>query len=109
MVFEDEGAIRHSGSPLIFALEPHGVLPISIGAFHPHAQLVPGHRCAGLMTSAVFRLPGMKSIFSVLCAKTVDRSTFSKLLSSGTSVCFCPGGVQEVMQLEHEREVCITS
>ncbi|KAG8469595.1 hypothetical protein KFE25_006050 [Diacronema lutheri] len=107
VLFEDVHAIRDSGSPLIFALEPHDVLPVSMLAFHATLDWIPGHVCAGLMTSAVFRLPGMKSVYSMLSAHSVDRATFSRLLQRGTSVCFCPGGVQEVIHLERENEVVL--
>lgn len=107
VLFEDEGAIRDSGGPLIFALEPHDVLPVAMSAFHPSLDWIPGHSCVGLMTSAIFGLPGMKSVFSLLSAGSVDRKTFSALLRKGTSVCFCPGGVQEVVHLENDREVVL--
>lgn len=107
VLFEDADAIRDAATPLIFALEPHDVLPVSMVAFNSHLNWIPGHKCAGLMTSAVFSLPGMKTVFSLLSARSVDRKTFSGLLQQGTSVCFCPGGVQEVIHLENEREVVL--
>jgi 2-acylglycerol O-acyltransferase 2 len=103
----DERAIRASGGPMIFAIEPHDVLPVSMAAFHASLDWIPGHRCAGLMTSAVFSLPGMKSVFSWMSAESVDRDTFGALLAQGRSVCFCPGGVQEVMHLRSPREVVL--
>lgn len=107
LVFEEKAAIRDAQSPMIFAIEPHDVLPVSMGSFHPSLDLVPGHTCAGLTTSAVFSVPGLRNIYSILHAHPVDRSTFSSLLSAGKSVCFCPGGVQEVFHLAHEKEVVL--
>jgi hypothetical protein len=107
VVYVDESSIRDAGTPMIFAIEPHDVLPVSMAVFHFSLDWIPGHVCSGLMTSAVFNLPGMKSIFSLLSAEKVDRGTFGSLLDSGRSCCFCPGGVQEVMHLQHDREVVL--
>jgi len=105
--FEDESGVRDAGGPMIFAMEPHDVLPVSMCAFHFSLGWVPGHTCAGLMTSAVFMLPGMKSVFATLSARPVDRATFSRLLAAGRSCCFCPGGVQEVINLRNSSEVVL--
>ena len=80
-------------------------MPVSMAAFHSSLDWIPGHRCSGLMTSAVFALPGMKSVFTWMSAESVDRETFAALLERGSSVCFCPGGVQEVMHLRSPREI----
>ena len=48
---------------LIFAIEPHDVLPYSVFAFNPCLKRLPGHvgeKNAGLMTSAVFNIPIIK-------------------------------------------------
>jgi len=105
--FKNRQALTDAKTPLIFALEPHDVLPVSMGAFHFSLDWIPGHKCAGLVTSAVFALPGMKSIYSILSARSVDRETFSRLLKAGRSCCFCPGGVQEVMHLRRSDEVVL--
>lgn len=104
---EDAEELRRSEKPFIFALEPHGVLPVSILAFHDALRLIPVQRTAGLMTSAVFYLPGMKNVYTWLSARTVDRATFDKLLTTQTSCCFCPGGVQEVAYLTDSSEVTL--
>jgi len=89
---------------VIMAFEPHDILPYSVFCVNKSLSILPGKvgqsGCA-LMTSAVFRMPIMKNIYSWLGADSVDKATFRKHLQNGTSLAFCPGGVQEVMYLDN--------
>ncbi len=86
---------------IIFACEPHDILPYSVFCFNKALQILPG-KVSGtvLMTTAVFRIPIMRQIYSWLGAHSVDKSTFRHHLQNGRSLAFCPGGVQEVMYLD---------
>lgn len=93
---KDELAKQH---PAIFVLEPHDVLPIGIFAFSDHIGYLPNHRCTGCISSACFAVPLMRHFFTWASAGSVDKKNIESLLSTGTSVTVCPGGVQEVTML----------
>lgn len=102
VVHEDEAAIAAAAAagPVVIALEPHDVLPFSIFAFSRYLSLVPGRRAVGLMTGAVFWLPGMKQVYHAVSAGSVSKANFVAELKRGASVTLVPGGVQEVLALE---------
>lgn len=95
-VFEDEDAIRNSEKAIIFAMEPHDMLPFSVFAFSPYLKRVPGKRNSALMSSAVFSLPFIKQVYTWVGGNPVDKKTFMSRLGKNLAVSFVPGGVQEV-------------
>ncbi|KAL3764323.1 hypothetical protein ACHAW5_008920 [Stephanodiscus triporus] len=104
-VIEDEDdLIRHSerNKSLIFAFNPHDVLPYSVFCFNPSLRRLPGKigkdGCA-LMTSAVFGIPFIRHVYSWVRCLPVDKRTFLRRLHDGQSFAFSPGGVQEVLLL----------
>ena len=108
VVLEDYEAMRISGEtgqPAIFVLEPHDVLPVSIFSLCDFLGALPGkRRLIGCISSACFRVPLMRHVWSWVCAESVDRGNVVRLLNEGVSVCLCPGGVREVIHMG-EREV----
>ena len=81
----------------IFALEPHDMLPFPAVAFHPALGQIPTHtdNCV-LVSSAIFKIPFIRQIFSWVRAKPVGKETFRFLLKNNHSFVFVPGGVKEV-------------
>ena len=57
--------IASSKSGLIFGSEPHDILPYPIFAFNDALSVIPHVRnCFGLMTSAVFKVPLLRHVYS---------------------------------------------
>lgn len=104
-VIEDEdGLIRHSeqNKALIFAFNPHDMLPYSIFAFGSSLRRLPGtigEDTRALMSSAIFNIPFIRQIYSWVGGLSVDKRTFLGRLNNGQSFAFSPGGVQEVLNL----------
>jgi len=88
---------------LIFAFEPHDILPYAVFAFSPALKRLPGKigrdGCC-LITSAVFGVPFLRQVYRWVKTYPVDRGTFLGKLRRGESFAFVPGGVQEVIHLE---------
>lgn len=104
--FEDEKAVEKCGQA-IFTLEPHGILPMSIIAFHPINDKVHGHKLASGMTSAVFQIPFMRHIYTWVRGESVDKDNLLRRIKNGYSPVFCPGGVQEVANMGNRKEVVL--
>ena len=107
VVLEDYEAMRisgESGQPAIFVLEPHDVLPVSIFSLCDFLGALPGkRRLIGCISSACFRVPLMRHVWSWVCAESVDRGNVVRLLKEGVSVCLCPGGVREVIYMGEQQ------
>lgn len=103
MVVEDKEALEKSG-PVIFALEPHHVLPLSIFAFNDYIRGFGGHKCMGMLTSACFKLPLMRHVYTWVNAHSIDKKEVIKLMDDDYSPVICPGGVQEVTMMESDDE-----
>lgn len=91
MILEDKDAIEQSG-PAIFTLEPHDVLPLSIFAFNDYLKGFEGHNCLGCLTSACFKVPLMRHVYTWVNAYSVDKKSLTKALDKGFSPVLCPGG-----------------
>jgi len=63
VAFVNESAISTSGQA-IFALEPHGVLPLGIIGFHPAVDAIPNHECAGCVSSTCFYIPLLRHVYT---------------------------------------------
>lgn len=91
---------------VIFAMEPHDILPYSVFVFNPSLQLLPGsvgQNGTALITGAAFQIPFMKQVFTWVGANPVDKRTFRSRLQQEKSLSFCPGGVQEVIYMDDQR------
>ena len=108
VVLEDYDAMRLSaetGKPAIFVLEPHDVLPVSIFSLCDFLGALPGkRRLIGCISSACFKVPLMRHVWSWVCAESIDRKNVVRLLKEGVSVCLCPGGVREVIEMSIQQE-----
>lgn len=108
-IVENEGAladIDKSGKTAIFAIEPHDVLPYGVFAFNPSLKIIPGRMgetMSVLMTSAVFKLPLMKHVYSWVGGLPVDKKTFRSQLKNVRGTGFVPGGVQEVILMDPKK------
>lgn len=105
VVAEDLEALEKSGTG-IFAVEPHDVLPLSIFAFNDAIKGFKGHTCRGCMTSAAFKVPLMRHVYTWVNASDIAKKNVMKMLSEGVSPIICPGGVQEVTLMTNKSE-CI--
>eukprot|EP00584_Thalassiosira_punctigera_P004913 CAMPEP_0172530372 /NCGR_PEP_ID=MMETSP1067-20121228/4125_1 /TAXON_ID=265564 ORGANISM="Thalassiosira punctigera, Strain Tpunct2005C2" /NCGR_SAMPLE_ID=MMETSP1067 /ASSEMBLY_ACC=CAM_ASM_000444 /LENGTH=345 /DNA_ID=CAMNT_0013314565 /DNA_START=248 /DNA_END=1285 /DNA_ORIENTATION=+ len=108
-VIEDEDdLIRHSKQKkaIIFAFNPHDILPYAVFAFNPTLRRLPGKigedGCC-LMTSAIFSIPLLRHVYSWVGGIPVDKMTFLGRLHRGESFAFTPGGVHEVLMLNPEK------
>ena len=72
VIVEDSVAIK-THTPVMFAIEPHDVLPLSITGFNDCLGGFPGHKCLGIVTSFAFVLPFMKHIYTWVNASSVSR------------------------------------
>jgi 1-acyl-sn-glycerol-3-phosphate acyltransferase len=102
---EDEDAIDkyQNSKGVIFASEPHDILPYSVFCFNPCLHMLSGkigQDGAALMTSAVFKIPFMKQVYTWVGGDSVDKHTFRKRLQDRKSLVFCPGGVQEILFID---------
>lgn len=108
-VIEDEDdLVRHSkmNKALIFAFNPHDMLPFPVIAFNTALNRLPGKigkECAGLMTGAIFNIPLLRHVYSWVRGLPVDKKTFLGRLHKGESFAFSPGGVQEVLMLDPKK------
>ena len=94
-----------TGKPAIFVLEPHDVLPVSIFSLCDFLGALPGkRRLIGCISSACFKVPLMRHVWSWVCAESIDRKNVVRLLKEGVSVCLCPGGVREVIEMSIQQE-----
>jgi hypothetical protein len=114
---EDEQALRDiSNLPLnsstssppcvIFAFEPHDLIPFPVFAFNPSLKRLPGRigetGCC-LITGACFKVPFMRQVYSWVGCHPIDKATFRHRLERGLSLTMVPGGVQEVISMMKDR------
>ncbi len=95
LFFEDYEATNTCG-PSIMTIEPHDVLPVGLCAYSNAINTLSGHIIRGCLASACFSIPCMRHIYSWARATNIERKTMHKLLSTGQTVCICPGGAHEV-------------
>jgi len=108
---------------VMFAKEPHDVLPYSIFCFADALshRILPSNYInntntttadkssallastedgmAGLVTGAVFKLPIIRQVYTWMGTKPVNKQTFRSRLENGQAFCFIPGGAEEVLML----------
>lgn len=104
VVEDEEGLTRHANQnkAIIFAFNPHDMLPYSIFAFGPSLKRLPGKigdDTRALMSSAIFSVPFIRQVYTWVGGLPVDKRTFLARLNNGQSFAFSPGGVQEVLNL----------
>lgn len=104
LVMEDKEAFDLNQTYL-FAVEPHSVLPIGILALCNYTGYLPIEKLKALASSAVFFTPILRNIWSWLGLVPVSKKVLSDSLRNGYSCILVPGGVREMLFMEHDREV----
>lgn len=106
VTIENEDAfhkLNKEGRAVIFATEPHDLLPYGVFVFNSALGYLPGQigeTVKVLMTGAIFNLPIMKHVYSWVGGRPVDKKTFRSRLANNLSLAFVPGGVQEVTLID---------
>lgn len=114
VVYDDEAALEAAsgeGRTLVFGVEPHNVLPLALVAFSPGSQFMRRWRnsrtlftARGGSTSAIFRVPLARHLWTWLGLSPADKRTMKGFLDKGRSAVLCPGGVAEALVMEHDVE-----
>jgi 1-acyl-sn-glycerol-3-phosphate acyltransferase len=92
--FEDLAALERAGGPVLYATEPHGVMPL--GAYWGNLNLVSDQKILCCLSSSLLQIPIMKHLLTWTDAISADKETMVKHLNQGYSLNICPGGVKEV-------------
>mmetsp|Transcript_4755 Transcript_4755/g.9086 ORF Transcript_4755/g.9086 Transcript_4755/m.9086 type:complete len:337 (-) Transcript_4755:315-1325(-) len=110
VIIENEAAfhkINEEGKTVIFAVEPHDILPYGVFVFNSVFGFLPGRvgqTARVLMTGAIFQLPIIKHVYTWVGGLPVDKKTFRSRLANNECVAFVPGGVQEVTLIDPKKK-----
>lgn len=104
LIMEDKSAFDPKESYVI-AAEPHSVFPLGILVFTHQFGEFPVPKVRALASKAIFWSPFAKHIWTWLGSAPVTKESFLGLLRKGISCVVIPGGVQECLHMERDREV----
>ena len=102
--FENYNLIENCG-PSLFAVEPHGVLPVTL--YWGTLNLLQNHQFLCCLSSSILSVPIMKHFLTWSGAISAEKTNLIKYLSQGYSLNICPGGVQEVKYLNNNKEMVL--
>jgi diacylglycerol O-acyltransferase 2, plant len=104
--FRNKKLIENSG-PAVFCIEPHDVLPLALFSLSDCLTIIKGHKMIGCVTSAIFRVPFIRQIFTWGMSVSADKNKIRDLMRNNYSITVCPGGVQEVTLMEPGKNECV--
>ncbi|KAJ3695657.1 hypothetical protein LUZ60_001034 [Juncus effusus] len=101
---EDEQAFDPAQA-YVFGFEPHTIFALGAWALTDRAGLIPLPKIKFLAASIVFHIPFLRQIWTWLGLVPVSKKSFYKNLAAGCSCITVPGGMQEMLHLDHNSEV----
>ncbi|KAH7437399.1 hypothetical protein KP509_05G069500 [Ceratopteris richardii] len=104
LVVEDSDAFDPKQA-YVFAVEPHSVFPVGVLGFSNFTKALHLQKIKGFGSSAIFFTPFMRHIWTWLDVTPISRNNVLGALSEGYSCLLIPGGVREMLYMEHDREV----
>eukprot|EP00249_Psilotum_nudum_P008817 c21524_g1_i1 orf=168-1151(+) len=104
LVVDDMEAFDPNQAYLI-AVEPHSVLPLGIVALSNYTGYMPFTRTKILATSVIFFIPIVRHLWSWLGLVPASMKVALKQLMAGYTCVVIPGGVREMLFMEHNREI----
>ncbi|EFJ41256.1 hypothetical protein VOLCADRAFT_77655 [Volvox carteri f. nagariensis] len=112
IICEDAEAFR-SDTGYLFGFCPHSALPVALPTvFSTNSPLLPKAlrgRTHGLASSVCFQVPIVRQLYWWLGVRPATRAVMRKLLSERRVAVVVPGGVQEVLRMQHGKEVAYLS